>query len=211
MYHELEEDFFVQLEHGEVEAFNAASKGIKLRQFVQGGLYWRDEDQVRHVQKIHRAKLRALEELLEICEGKPILCAIQFRFELEMIRKHFKRKFPIIAGGVSPHESNLILKRWDEGKIKMILAHPASMSHGLNLQYGGHIICWYGLTWSLEQYDQLIGRLNRRGQTEKVIVHVIHIPGTIDDVIIKSLQTKSRTQNTLMHELHEYYKKRREA
>jgi SNF2 family DNA or RNA helicase len=205
MYRELEREYFLKLESGEIEVFNAVSAAIKLRQFVQGAIYSGEGDD-RVIHPVHQYKLDALEELIELAEDQPILCPIQFRFELNMIKKRFpKLKIPVVAGGIKPADAEKVIVEWNRGMHKLVLCHPLSMSHGLNLQAGGHLICWFGLTWSLEQYDQLIGRLNRRGQKRRVIVHHILANNTIDDAVMSAIEHKAKSQKSLLAELHNYW------
>ena len=195
-YRELEREFVLELgEDGVVEAFNAASLSSKLRQFIQGGVY-EGEGSSRITHHVHDIKLSALEDLVETT-GKPILCAIQFRFELDQIRKSFPDA-PYIGGGTKPEDSTRVINEWNKGKIPLLLCHPKSLSHGANLQTGGHIILWYGLTWSLEQYLQLIGRLHRQGQTETVVIHHFIMQGTLDTRVAKALRKKESVQKAVL-------------
>lgn len=196
-YDKLEKEFFE--EELEIEAPTAATLGMKLRQFVQGGLY--DEEKIWH--RLHNEKLNALREIMDTSAGRPILCAIQFRGELQMIEDAYPG-VPIIAGGTKPALANKYIKSWNEGKIPLLLCHPASISHGVNLQHGGHILLWYGLTWSLEQYLQLNGRLHRQGQKNSVIIHHLVMKQTIDEAVVKALEKKDFTQSALLEYLREY-------
>ena len=201
-YKELEQEFFLELGDANIEVFNAAALSMKLRQFIQGGLY--DEEKLWNY--VHSIKLQALKELVETSAGQPILCAIQFKGELEVIRKAFP-SVPIIAGGTTAKQATTYIKSWNEGKIPLLLCHPASLSHGVNLQTGGHLLLWYGLTWSLEQYSQLNGRLYRQGQTRPVVIHQLVMKNTVDEAVIKALKDKTTGQNKLLT----YLKKYREA
>ena len=185
-------------EHGdiEVEAFNTAALSSKLRQFVQGGLY-SGEGSERTWHQVHDIRLKALEALIEE-SGQPILCAIQFKFELEMLRKKFGATVPYIGGGVSAKDGATILDAWNRREIPLLVCHPAALSHGANLQTGGNIILWYGLTWSLEQYLQLIARLYRQGQTKGVVVHHFVMDGTIDARVAKALIAKENVQQAVL-------------
>lgn len=205
-YLTLEKLFFTELEEldDNIEAFNAMSLSMKLRQFCQGAIYDPEDidlaaDQ-RRVIPLHDAKLKALIDLVETSPGKPILCAIQFRFELAMIRKKFP-KAPVIAGGVNQNEKTRLIKLWNKGKIPLLLCHPASLSHGVNLQTGGNIILWYGIPWSLEQYLQFNARLHRFGQLNTVFVHHLLVSGTIDEKIYLALKNKFKSQEELLNYL----------
>jgi SNF2 family DNA or RNA helicase len=196
-YKQLEKDFFTQLEDDRIEAINAMSRSMKLRQFIQGAMY-DDEDadkpsDQRRVIYIHDQKLKALEELVESAAGQGILCAVQFRFELRMIKKKFP-KAPIVAGGTKPADATRYFQEWNEGKIPLLICHPASLAHSVNLQRGSHIILFYGLPWSLEQYQQLIARLDRSGQRTNVIVHHLIIKGSIDERVFQALSLKIKGQ-----------------
>lgn len=192
LYDGLERDFLVKLNDVEITAFNAAAKSMKLRQFLQGATY----TMIPEYKEIHLIKVQALAELLEVYSGHPILCAIQFKFEHAMINKALG-KTPIIAGGVSAKESASLVRRWNRGDLPLLLCHPASISHGMNLQAGGNIIVWYGLTWSLEQYHQLNGRLHRQGQKNAVVINHLIFPDTIEEAILKVLESKNATQQKL--------------
>ena len=142
-------------------------------------------------------KLDALAELIEAANGKPILCFYSFRHDLERILKKFKfaRKL----------EDSDDIEKWNNGEIPLLLAHPASAGHGLNLQSGGNIIVWYGLTWSLELYQQANARLYRQGQEQAVIIHHLITEGTCDRRVYESLQGKANVQDDLLAELKEKY------
>jgi SNF2 family DNA or RNA helicase len=196
-YKQLEKDFFTQLEDERIEAINTMSRSMKLRQFIQGGMY-DDEDadkpsDQRRVIYIHNQKLKALEELVEGAAGQGILCAIQFRFELRMIKKKFP-KAPIVAGGTKPADATTYFREWNEGNVPLLLCHPKSLAHSINLQQGSHIILFYGLPWSSEQYEQLIARLDRSGQKKNVIVHHLVIKGSIDEKVFQALSLKIKGQ-----------------
>jgi len=198
-YKTLEETFFLELEKTDIEAMSAPSLAMKLRQFVQGGLYL-DEPKVngeRPYTVVHQEKLSVLEELVEDASGQGILCAIQFRFELDMIRKKFPDA-PVIAGGTSPVEAGKLIKQWNAGELPLLLCHPGSLSHGVNLQTGSHLIVWFGLTWSLEQYEQFNARLHRQGQINTVIIHHLVVAGTIDEDIMRALKSKFKGQRKLL-------------
>lgn len=175
----------------------ALSKGVlvnKLLQFANGGLYRSDPDvypAVRETVPIHDAKLKALENIIEEAAGQPVLVAYSFQFDKERIKKRFPK-------ATFFDEDPNFVKNWNAGKIKIGVAHPASIGHGLNLQHGGYIQVWFGLTWSLELWDQFNRRLARPGQKHPtVFVHVIIAEGTEDERQFESLQTKGITQNRI--------------
>ncbi len=198
-YAKLEKEFFLELEQNVTfEAFNSAALSMKLRQFIQGALY--TDLKTRAFKVVHEVKLNALKELLETSSGQGILCAIQFRFELDLIHKIMPGA-PVIAGGISARTAAQHIRNWNAGKIPLLICHPASLSHGVNLQSGGHIILWYGLPWSLEQYLQLNARLHRQGQKEIVIVNHFILEDTLDEKVIKALKAKFKTQRELLEYL----------
>jgi len=192
-YAELQKEY--TWEH-EDQKWTVDSAGVlvnKLRQLTQGAMYKREEGE--EYDKLHEQKLDALDSLVESAAGDPVVCAINFKFELDMIRKRFGYKVPCISGGMSLKEKEKILNEFGQRKVPLLLCHPASMSHGLNdLQQVAHIIIWYSLPWSLEHYDQLNGRLIRRGQKRSVIIFHIIAANTIDQRISKVLMQKNVTQ-----------------
>lgn len=196
-YKTLEDEFFLALDDADsahVAAFSAAALSMKLRQFLQGAVYI---DADHNYRIVHEEKLKVLKSMVEEAGGSGILCAIQFRFELEMIQKVFP-KVPYIAGGVSAGQATKLINQWNRGELPLLLCHPASLSHGVNLQSGGHTILWYGLTWSSEQYLQLNKRLHRNGQKKAVVVHHLIVPNSMDGRIMQALNAKFKTQNELL-------------
>lgn len=202
-YKQLEKDFFLQLsENTALEIFNSAAMSIKLRQFVQGGVYIDDK---HNYEIVHTEKLEALKELMEVNEGTPILCAIQFIFELDMIKKVYPNA-PVIRGRTPPAETTEIVKAWNKGQIPLLLCHPACISHGMNMQYGSNILLWLGLPWSGEIYEQLIGRLKRQGQAkDHVIVNHVIIRDTIDVAVAASLKARAKGQKALLDFIKQYH------
>ena len=186
-YERLERKFLLQLEDSEVEAFSAGALAGKLLQYANGAIY---TDDAGAWSEIHTAKLDALGELIEDNPGEPLLVAYNFRTDLARIRERF------------PHAETLdapdAIERWNRGEIPLLLAHPASAGHGLNLQHGGCVIVWFGLNWSLELYQQFNGRLDRQGQTRPVrIIHII-TEGTIDERVLAAVHGKAKTQQDLI-------------
>lgn len=196
-YNELEEEFILQLESSEVSAMHAASLGMKLRQVTNGCVY--DDDGKPHV--VHTEKLDALQDLVEELSGQPVLVAVAFRSEVDLIRERLGPT-PYLGGGVTKKEAADIERRWNKGEIPVLLAHPASVSHGLNLQGACRHICWYGLTWNLEEHEQLIKRIYRQGQkASRVIVHNIVVKRSKDQDIARALRSKDATQGHLLRAL----------
>ena len=185
-YDQLKKDLILATEDNEVTAANAASLSNKLSQMANGAVYSDDES----VMEIHDRKLDALEDIIESMNGKPLLVAYWFKHDLERIRKRFE---------IREIKSSRDISEWNSGKIPVALIHPASAGHGLNLQNGGSTLVWFGLTWSLELYQQTNARLWRQGQTaDTVVIQHIIANGTIDEQIMKALKTKDTTQAALI-------------
>ncbi len=185
-YEELKADFILELPEGEITAANAASLTGKLSQLANGAIY--DDD--GNIIEFHDRKLDALEDLIEAANGKPLLVAYWFKHDLQRIKKRFD---------VREIKSSKDITDWNKGDIPVAVIHPASAGHGLNLQAGGSTLIWFGLTWSLELYQQTNARLWRQGQTSSTVVieHII-TKGTIDERILKALSLKEVTQNALI-------------
>lgn len=175
-----------------IQGDTAATVAGKLLQMANGAVY----DDAGAVLPIHEAKLDALSEIAEANEGNSLLVFYNYQHDLERILARFPKA--VKFGG--PDDAVL----WNEGKIPMLLCHPASTGHGLNLQHGGHIIVWYGLTWSLELYQQANARLPRPGQTESVVIHHIICRGTVDERVMAVLQQKDADQSNLLNALKGY-------
>lgn len=185
-YEKLKSELVLTLSAGEITVSNAASLTNKLSQLSNGAIY--DDD--RNIVEFHQRKLDALEDIIESANGNPILVAYWFKHDLERIRKRFK---------VREIKSSQDILDWNAGKIPVAMIHPASAGHGLNLQLGGSTLVWFGLTWSLELYQQTNARLWRQGQTSGTVViqHII-TKGTIDERILTALNKKELTQNALI-------------
>lgn len=185
-YEELKKDLVLQLPDGEVTAANAASLTGKLSQLANGAIYADTGDTI----EFHDRKLDALEDILEAANGKPVLVAYWFKHDLERIKRRFT---------VREIKESQDITDWNAGKIPVAVIHPASAGHGLNLQAGGSTLIWFGLTWSLELYQQTNARLWRQGQTSGTVVieHII-TKGTIDERILKALSQKELTQTALI-------------
>lgn len=191
-YKDFERDSYA--EDYDVEAVTGGALTNKLLQFANGGLYRTDETAdppTRETLFVHDLKLKKLESVIEEAAGKPVLVAYSFQFDAEQIRKRFK-------DAVFLEDEPNFVRLWNDGKIKIGVSHPASIGHGLNLQKGGHIQVWYGLTWSLELWDQFNRRLARPGQAAPtVFIHVIMARGTEDERQYAALQTKGITQDRI--------------
>lgn len=187
-YQQLKRDMLLPFAEGDIDASNAAVLSNKLLQMSNGAVY----DEFGEVRQIHQRKLDALETLWEGANGKPILIFYGYKHDKERICESFKDRARVL-------NTSQDITDWNAGKIEVALAHPASVGHGLNLQAGGHIIIWFGLTWSLELYQQANGRLHRQGQNETVIVHHIVTFGTLDEQVITALGRKEIGQAALIN------------
>jgi SNF2 family DNA or RNA helicase len=187
-YKQLEKDLILPLLGSDVTAANAAVLTNKLLQMANGAIY----DEFGEAKEIHDAKLEALEEVVEAANGKPVLVVYSYRHDLDRIKNQLKKYKPRTL------DSDQDVQDWNAGKTQVLLLHPASGGHGLNLQTGGNIIVWFGLTWGLEYYQQANARLYRQGQIERVIVHHIVAKGTMDEEVLKALTGTAATQNDLM-------------
>lgn len=191
VYRQMEQEQLLELESGTVTALSAGAVCGKLLQMANGAVYDNDGE----VCRIHDRKLEALGEILDTSAGQPVLVFYHYRHDYDRLMEAFKGFRPQSLNG--PED----IRRWNEGKIPLLLAQPAGMGHGLNLQAGGHIIVWFGLTWSLELYQQANARLYRQGQREAVIVHRLVAEGTMDEEVVKRLESKDMTQEGLMESL----------
>jgi len=169
------------LDGEEIMAGSAAALTNKLLQFANGAIY--DQDGQAH--ELHTVKLDALEELVEEAGGDPVLVLYAYKHDADRIRQR------ITCRSLDTSED---IDDWNAGRIPVALAHPASIGHGLNLQEGGHITIWYGLTWSLELYQQANERLNRPGQTQVCRVYHLILKGTHDERVLVSLKNKDKGQ-----------------
>ena len=184
-YDTLRRDLVLTLKDEEIDAVNAAALSNKLCQMANGAVYGEDKGVVQ----IHDRKLDVLEDLMEGANGKPVLVAYWYKHDLERIRRRFK---------VREIRTGRDIDDWNAGSIPVGLIHPASAGHGLNLQAGGSTLIWFGLTWSLELYQQTNARLWRQGQKEAVVIHHIITSRTIDEQIMRALKCKEGTQSALI-------------
>jgi SNF2 family DNA or RNA helicase len=192
LYEELKKELVVSLYDGEITAANAGVLSGKLCQMANGAVYG-DNDSVHH---IHDRKLDALEDLIEASVGKPLLVAYWFNHDLIRIKERLEK----LHIRFSRLDSSDSIAKWNRGELPVALIHPASAGHGLNLQSGGHTLIWFGLTWSLELYQQTIARLWRQGQSANtVVIHHIITRGTIDMRVLKALKEKDNTQKSLIN------------
>lgn len=190
-YEDMKAELVLELPEGEITAANAASLSGKLSQMANGAVYADDES----ILPIHDRKLDALEDIIESANGKPLLIAYWFKHDLIRIEQRLaEKKIPF-----QKLDSDASMKKWNRGELPVALIHPASAGHGLNLQSGGSTLVWFGITWSLELYQQTVARLYRQGQSSRTVT-VIHIltQGTVDEKIMKALAEKDSTQSALI-------------
>lgn len=185
VYHDLREDMVVALKDEEIDAVNAAALSGKLLQMANGAVYNEDKEVIR----IHDRKLDVLEDLIEGANGKPVLVAYWYNHDLQRIKQRFS---------VREIKTSQDIKDWNNGEIPVAVIHPASAGHGLNIQFGGSTIIWFGLTWSLELYQQTNARLWRQGQNDTVVIHHIIAKDTIDEDVMATLRKKEKIQSALI-------------
>ena len=190
LYDQLKSDLIIPLEDGDIDAANAAALSNKLLQLSNGAVY--DENGI--VRVVHKRKLEMLEDMIEAANGQPVLIAYWFKHDHQRIMEH------LTACGYSPRDirESEDIKDWNTGKMAVALIHPASAGHGLNIQEGGHILIWFGLTWSLELYQQTNARLWRQGQRDTVTIHHIVCENTVDEDVLNALSSKNVTQEKLI-------------
>ena len=186
-YDQMRDNLILELKNTEIDALNAASLCGKLTQMANGAIY----DNEKNVYPIHDRKLDALEDLIEAANGKPVLVAYWFKHDLARIKNRI--------GNVREIKTPQDIEDWNAGRIEVAAIHPASAGHGLNLQAGGSTLIWFGLTWSLELYQQTCARLWRQGQkSESVVIHHILTRDTVDEQILKAIERKDKTQDALI-------------
>ncbi len=191
VYKELQDEMILELNDKEISSANAAVLTGKLLQVANGAIYTDSGEIV----KVHDRKLDALEDIIESANGKPILVAYWFKHDLDRI----KSRLDDLGVNYSTLDSPESIRKWNSKELEVGLIHPASAGHGLNLQSGGNTIAWFGLTWSLELYQQTVARLYRQGQKEGTVV-VMHIvaEGTMDEAVLDALKDKDATQSKLI-------------
>lgn len=185
LYGQLEKDMLLPFAEGDIDAVNAAALSGKLMQMANGAVY----DENGNVKHIHDRKLEALEDLVEAANGKPVLIAYWYQHDLDRIKKR--------TGAVALDTAE-DMQRWNAGEIQVAVIHPASAGHGLNLQAGGSTLIWFGLTWSLELYQQTNARLWRQGQKETVVIHHLVAKDTLDEKVMAALEKKDCGQSALV-------------
>jgi SNF2 family DNA or RNA helicase len=220
VYTEFEKEFLVELEgNAKLEASNSGVLTQKLRQVANGTVYATEDEGTpvviqgqqygtlppeRVVRNIHGVKLDALNDIISECQGSPVMVAYEFNHDRDRILDYYARDplrapIPWIGGGVPMERQGEILADWDRGVSPIVLVQCASAAHGLNLQAGpGHILIWYSITWDWEVTDQLIKRLHRQGQKQRVLVHWLLARDTVDEIVFSTLGAKDRTQRALL-------------
>lgn len=209
IYKQLEDDLIAKLGKDTVVAANAAAATMKCRQVANGGIYLDQEvialtklpKSEREWVNLHTMKVDALADLIDELQGSPLLVAYDFEHDLDRIRTKLG-DVPFIGGGVSIKAAKALEVSWNQGKLPVLLGHPQSVGHGLNLQGACHHVAWHSMTWDFELYDQMIRRVRRQGQKEeRVFVHHIMASGTIDEVMLLALKSKNRGQQALFQAL----------
>lgn len=192
-YDKMEQDLLLQVEGAEITATSAAVLTGKLLQLCNGALY----DGERNVHEIHDNKIEAFSELVEQLNGSPALVFYSYQHDLTRIKQVLAKSSLRVRELKTPQDQ----LDWNAGEVDILLAHPASAAYGLNLQDGGNHVIWFGLTWSLELYQQANGRLHRQGQKQKVILHHLVVQGGADEDVMAALEGKAATQDQLLDAL----------
>ena len=190
LYDMLKEDLIIPTDDGDIDAANAAALTGKLLQMANGAVY----DENKEARVIHSRKLEMLEDLIEAANGQSVLIAYWYKHDRERILEH------LTSAGYAPRDikTSEDIALWNSGQLPVALIHPASAGHGLNIQAGGHILIWFGLTWSLELYQQTNARLWRQGQNNTVTIHHIITKNTVDEAVLAALESKDVTQEKLI-------------
>jgi SNF2 family DNA or RNA helicase len=200
----MEVKFYLELEQHFAEAVNSAAKSQKLLQLANGAVYvdplTEDDDDPRSrlYKEVHDAKLQMLESIVNEASGNPVLVAYNFKSDLARLQKAFPK-----AVALNPGNVQAVMRAWNKGKIEMLLVHPASAGHGLNLQDGGNILVFFGLNWNLEQRLQVIERIGpvrqlQAGHDRPVFIYNILARDTIDELVLDRVETKREVQDLLL-------------
>jgi SNF2 family DNA or RNA helicase len=196
-YRQLKRELLAQLETGDILAVNAASAYIKMRQYANGAVY----DADRNVHFVHSAKVDMLCDLIEELAGKPVLVFYQFQHDMAAIKEKFPGA-PVLSGATPPQAVEEMLRQWNAGSLHVLLAQNQTASHGLNMQGSGTDIVYFGLGDSLEVYDQSYRRIYRQGvKGSQVRIHRLLTRKTVDDIILKRLQSKDQSQRAFFESL----------
>lgn len=218
VYNALENDLITKLNDNVVTAATAGAASIKCRQVANGAVYVDQEIEalVKTADKewvtVHDEKIEALQDLIEELQGQPLLVAYEFAHDLERLKKALGKDTPHIGTGVSMKETQRIVDDFNRGKIPVLLGHPASMGHGLNMQNVCNHVCWFSITWDYELYDQFVRRVYRQGNSnDKVFIYRIVAKDTIDHAIVGMLSNKTATQNALFNALEAIKKSKKKS
>ncbi len=204
-YKEIEKEFFTVIENDVVQAQHAAIVGIKCRQIANGAVYVRENEAAA----VHKAKLERLTELIDELSGDPLLILYEFRHDLKRIKEVYP-DIPCLGSGISKSKEKELIKQFNAGELLYLIGHPASMGHGLNLQGSCNKVCWFGIPWNFEHYDQAIGRIYRQGQTKHtVFIYHIAAVNTLDFTVLDVLVQKERTQKDLLTALKSYNRRKK--
>lgn len=205
-YEDVEKQLFTALDNGtEIEVFSKSAVSNKCLQFCNGSPYENSESD--KFEALHDAKLDALEDILEEAGGKPVLCSYSFKADAERIMKRFKKYNPVNMTASRSADTEKIINKWNNGQIKLMIGHPASMGHGVDgLQDTGSIVVWFGCNWSLELYEQMNARIDRQGQTKPVSIIRIICADTVDLAVVDALERKADDQEGLKNALERYRK-----
>lgn len=185
-YREMERELVLSIGEADITAVSAAALSNKLLQMANGAVY----DTEGKVVKLHDAKAEALDEIISCNEGKSVMVIYSYRHDLDVLRQRYPKARELKTADD--------IRAWNAGQIPLLLVHPQSAGHGLNLQHGGHIVVWYGLTWSLEAYQQTNKRLHRPGQTEPVVLHHLVARDTVDEDVMRALEGKAAGQESML-------------
>lgn len=201
IYKQMEMELIAQIKNDTVIASSAGVATLKCRQIANGGIYKEDHSAL----DIHDAKVEAVVGLVDELGGKPALIAYEFGHDLSRLQRAFPEA-PFLGGGVSARHQRDIELQWNAGCLPVLLAQPQSVAHGLNLQGVGAAVIFHSLIWNLEDYEQLIRRIWRQGQRERVVVHHVIARATVDRAVMQAIKEKDRTQQSLLLSLKSYLK-----
>lgn len=211
IYNQIEKALFAQIDENPVLIGSSVKAYNACRQIANGclyepknllGLYSKVKN--RKVFHLHDAKIKATKEIIDELQGKSVLIAYHYKHDLEQLLKFFGENTPYLGGDMNSEKSAKIIDQWDKGQIPILLGHPQSIAHGLNLQHGGHDIIWFSLTDNLENYKQFNKRIHRQGIKESVRIHLIIAENTIDEAIVLRLSQKDKSQQSLLDAIKAY-------
>ena len=197
LYNDMKRDFVIQLNEEDNVAVNAAVLSGKLKQIANGGLYNAEHEVI----PLHEAKTEVVQSIASELDGRPLLVMYEYLHDLARLQAVFPSA-PRLGGGIAIDEANRVVNKWNLGETPVLLLHPASAGHGLNLQGGGcHDVAWYSITFDLELYEQANARVHRQGVKNQVTIHHLVAQGTIDERVMKALKSKTKVQTALLYYL----------